>query len=369
MPELEKELSEGLTPVYGNNSEPFERPLKVEEYQDISLKHHFKSIMNFSDDDLNKGSATWLSVSTQDSPVLALSCSLKHDSQNTSFVVVLEPRRSKTDAKIYWHELESVPVREAIEFLVTNPHNRDMFAGASAVGDLYVWSYHNLPIADNELRVSELFSKTSEDSIVALTFLSNNRLLCCLNDGKIIVYKVINKQSTIVDKIMKIEPRNVKDPIITCIVIVPESEDDFVVGLFNGALFYCSTNQLMPQDGSFNPIARELQSHKFAISSLRHCLHNNKSFIVSCDLSGEIYFHDIEDNLDKQPKLVIKMPLPLKNKIAVRKNMKHIFSLLEKGSLEVFKTSSSSCTTLDQQSIVEGKLDGTGKVIELSRNE
>lgn len=365
---MEKELSEGPTPIYGNNSESFERPLKIEDYQDIVLKHHFNGTMNFSDDDLNKGSATWLSVSTQDSPVLVLSCSLKVDDQNTSFVNVFEPQRSKTDAKIHWHELVTIPVKEPIEFLITNPHNRDMFAGASGAGDLYIWTYHNMPSA-NGLRATELFSKTSEDSIVALTFLSNSRLLCCLSDGKIIVYKVVSKQSTIVDKIMKIEPRNAKDPLITCVVTVPEVEDDFVVGLFSGDLLYCSTNQLMPQDGSFNPIARELRAHKFAISSLRHCQHNGKCYIISCDLSGEILFHEIEDNLDRQPKLVIKMPLPLKNKIALRNNMKHIFSPLEKGSLGIFKTSSNSRTTLEQQSVVEGKLSGTGNIIELSKNE
>lgn len=364
MPALEKELADGPTPVYENNSYAESRPFKIEEYQDIELKRYFSHIKQFSDESLNKGTATWLSVSTQDSPVLALSCSLKADEQSTSFVVVFEPRRGKTDARIYWHELVSTPVKTSVEFFSTNPQNRDMFAGASASGDLYIWNYHNMPSVEDESRVTELFSKASEDSIVALTFLSNNRLLCCHSDGKIIVYKVISKQSTIVDKIMKIEPRNVKDPLITNIVAIPDAEDDFVLGLFDGTLFYCSANQLMPQEGAFNPIVRELQSHKFTISSLQHCQHNGKSYLVSCDLSGEIFFHEIDDTLDKQPKLVVKMPLPLRNKIVCRKNIEHIFCPLEKGSLEVFKTNNNVSLTL-----IEGKLGGAGNVIELSRNE
>ena len=364
MPALEKELEVGPTPVYSNSSEVRNNPLKIEEYQDIELKHLFTSSKNFSEDDLGKGAATWLSVSTQDSPVLALSCSSKSDDQNMSFVVVFEPRRSKTNAKIYWHELVSIPVKEPIDFLATNSYDRDMFAGGSSAGDIYVWTYRNMPSRDDEQRVTEIFSKASEDSIVALTFLSNNRLLCCQNDGSIIVYKVVSKQSTIVDKIMKIEPRNIKDPLITNVTSIAEAEDDFVLGLLGGSLLYCSTNQLMPQEGIFNPIVRELQSHDFAISSLRHCYHNGKSYIISCDLSGAIFFHEIEDNLERRPKLVIKLPLPLKSTIAVRKNLKHIFSPLDKGSLEVFKTESNV-----RETVIEGKLPGSGNIIELSKNE
>lgn len=364
MPALEKELEEGATPVYNNGSRSIEKTLKLEEYQDIELKQHFSHIQNLSDSELNKGAATWLSVSMQDSPVLVLSCSSKDVDQKTSFIIVFEPRRSKADAKIYWHELISVPVKEPIEHLVTNPQNRDMFAGASAAGDLYIWCYHNLPSAENNSRVAELFCKVSENSISALSFLSNNRLLCCHSDGKIIIYKVNNKQSIIIDKIMKIEPRSIKDPLITNIVSVPEADDDFVIGLFNGSLLYCSTNQLMPQDGTFNPIVREFQPHKFAVSSLKHCQHNKKSYIISCDLSGEVFFHELEETLDKQPKLVIKLPLPLKSKIACSKNMENILCQLDNGSLEVFKTSTNTRETL-----IEGKLSGSGSVIELSRNE
>lgn len=364
MPALEKELEDGPTPVYGTSSDSDDRPLKIEEYQNIDLKHNFISSKNFSEGQLNKGAATWLSVSTQDSPVLVLSCSLKADEQSTSFVIVYEPRRSKTDAKIYWHELASIPVKEPVEFLSTNLHDRDMFAGASLGGDLHVWSYHNVPSKDSELRVTEMFSKASEDSIVALTFISNNRLLCCQSDGSIIVYKIVSKHSTSIDKVMKIEPRNIKDPLITTITSIPEVGDDFVLGLLSGSLLYCSTNQLMPQEGTFNPIVRELQAHMFAISSLRHCQHNGKSYIISCDLSGEIFFHEIEDSLEKQPKLVIKLPLPLKNIVAIRKNMKHIFCPLDKGSLEIFKTSSNV-----RETGIEGRLLGSGNICELSRNE
>lgn len=364
MPALEKELEAGPTPVFDNSSRSTEKKLRVEEYQDIDLKRFFSHIKNLKDDELNKGAAAWLSVSTQDSPVLALSCSAKDGDQNISFVAVFEPRRSKVDAKIYWHELVSVPVKEPIEILVTNSQNRDMFAGASAAGDLYIWNYYNLPSLENESRVAEWFSKVSEDSIVALTFLSNNRLLCCHSDGKVIVYKVINKQSTIVDKIMKIDPMNIKDPLITNIASIPEAEDDFVIGLFNGSMLYCSTNQLMPQDGTFNPIVRELQSHKFAVSTLRQCQHSGRSYIISCDLSGEVYFHELDETFDKQPKLVIKLPLPLKNKIVCVQSMENILSPLENGSLEVFRSSSNT-----REALIEGKLSGPGNVIELSRNE
>lgn len=363
MPALEKELEIGPTPVYGGGSGSIERAVGIEEYQDIDLKQHFNFVKNFSEEELKKGTATWLSVSTQDSPVLAISCSFEFEEQNKSVVIVLEPRRSKTDAKIYWNEIASISVKEPIEFLTTNPHDRDMFAGASTAGDLYVWTYHNTPGKDDEQRVTEIFSKVSGDTVVALTFLSNNRILCCHSDGSIVVYRVVSTVSTVVDKIMKIEPRNSKDPLITTITTVPEVEDDFVLGLFNGSLLYCSTKQLVSQNGIFNPIVRELQAHDFAVSSIMNCQHGGKSYVVSCDISGEIFFNEIENNLEVQPKR-LKLPLPLKSIIAITKNMEHIFCPLEKGSLEVFRTSSNVRETL-----IEGKIKGSGSVIELSRNE
>jgi WD repeat-containing protein 34 len=356
LPDVERELVEGITPVY-NNSKPEEHVLKIEHYQDIELNHLFRNVI---DNGMDKGAATWLSVSTQDSPLLVISICSSHKSDDQQFVVTYEPRRSKADAKIYWHELIAIPVKAPIELLETNQQNRDMFAGASIAGDLYIWSIQNSP--GNDSPVSEIFSKVSEDSIVGLSFLSNNRLLCCLSDGNIIAYKVNGNQSTVVDKIMKIEPRNIKDPEITCIVSLPEMEDDFVLGLFNGSLLLCSTNQLIPQDGAFNPIVRELHAHKFAIASLKHCRYQGKSFIVSCDLSGEILFHEVDDSMFT-PKLVIKLPLPLKSKITCTNDMNHIVCL-EKGSVEIFRTSSKN-----RESIVEGNFEGVANVIELSRNE
>lgn len=360
MPALERELADGPTPVYSDDSQLNQRLIKIEDFQDISLKHHFKDASH----ELDQGSATWLSVSTQDSPVLVVSCSAKIGDQNHSIIVLLEPTRSKTDSGIYWQELVTLQVKEPIEFLVTNPQNRDMFAGASASGDLFVWNYQNMPSSENDSRVIEYFSTVSEDSIVALTFISGNRLLSCQSDGKIVVYKMNSKQSTTVDKIMKIEPRVAKDPLITSIVSVTDTEDDFVLGLLNGSVLFCSTNQLMPQDGPFNPILKEFQPHKFSISSLRHALHNGKSYIVSCDISGEIIVHEVEDSMEKQPKLVVKLPLPLKNIIACRRNLEHIFCPLENGSLEVFRTSINT-----RETFIEGKLSGTGNVVEISRNE
>lgn len=361
---MEKELIEGLTPVHSSNSQPLERALKVEEYQNIELKVHFEQLKNFHESELTKGSATWLSVSVQDSPVLALSCSVNNDEKISSFVFVYEPRRSKTDAQIRWQELAAIPVNGSIEHLITNLQNRDMFAGASTSGDLYIWQYHNMSNADNEMRVTEVFSASSESSVAAIAFLSENRLLCCQSDGKLVVYKSLNKKTTVAEKIMQIEPRNMKDPLITSVITIPDSPDDFVLGLLNGSLLYCSTNQLLPQEGTFNPIIRELHPHRFAISSLTLSHQNSKSYIVSCDLSGEIFFHETEDHSEKQPKLVIKLPMPLKNKIVLGNNMEHIFCPLQHGSLEIFKTSNKA-----RESKIDGQLSGNGSVIEISRNE
>ena len=133
LPALEKELEEGVT--VSRNQNPPHKKLNIELHQEIDIRGPDSN----SNIESSKGSVAWLSVLIQDSAVLAVSCT---DSQLKSFVKIYEPRRCKDDAKIYWHELKIFPVEQPIEFLSTNIHNRDLFAGAST-SNLYIWSFLN----------------------------------------------------------------------------------------------------------------------------------------------------------------------------------------------------------------------------------
>lgn len=328
--------------------------LSVGSYQEIDVKSHFTN----PDDKKIVASVTWLSVTMQSNPVLVISCSTNAlNEQNNAFLILYEPQRSKIDGNIYWKETSCIPVNNTIDFLTTNMENRDMFAGASNAGDLYIWNYNK---NSTESRIEEIFSKTSEDSIVGISFLTNNQLITCLVDGKILIYKIISKQKCTIDKTLQIDASKLKDSNITAIVSLNGS-NDFVVGMLNGKLFFCSSN-LPPV--TTDPIIRELNSHKFAVKYIKHCQLSNKNYIASCDTSSSIFIHEIDEECEKSIlKLVITLPLPMKNSLSITNNMEFILCPLINGGLEIFNTMTNTRRTLD------GAHSGNGAVCELSKNE
>ncbi|CAO1392493.1 unnamed protein product [Diamesa hyperborea] len=366
LPQVEIELNEGITEVYEDKHSASQESLKISEYQEINVAKLFSETKGFSEDQLTKGNAAWLSVSTQNSPVLVVSCSTQQNlnESKTSLVIVYEPQ--KKNGTLFWTEVSVIPVKDHIEILVTNQYNRDMFAGASASGDFYIWNYQHSVNNDIETRVVETFSKNTDDSIVGLAWLKDQRILCCHIDGTVNMWKV-SKQTTVLEKILKIAPRYTNDSLITSMISITDS-NNFVLGTLNGHLLFCSTTQLLPfaneDKNVFDPVIKEIKPHQFAVSSLIHCQKNTKSYIVSCDSSDEIHFYEIDDIIDKEVKLVVKLPLPFNGKIVCTKNLEHIFSPIEDGSLNQFSVSKNTLV-----SKVEGRLKGNGSVIELSKNE
>ena len=100
----------------------------------------------------------------------------------------------------------------------------------------------------------------------------------------------------------KIESRTSKsDMALTCIAAV-ENTELFVVGTLEGNLMLCSISQIIPFKGSktiFDPVVQELQPHKFEVKSLQHAVYQQKFVVVSCDVSGEVYIHDINVSLQR----------------------------------------------------------------------
>ncbi|CAO1403643.1 unnamed protein product [Diamesa serratosioi] len=366
LPQVEIELNEGITEVYEDKQNTSQKSLKISEYQDINVAKLFSETKNFSEKQLAKGAATWLSVSTQNSPVLVVSCSTQqnlNESKN-SLVILYEPQ--KKNGALVWTEISVIPVKDHIEMLVTNQYNRDMFAGASASGDFYIWNYHHSVNNEIKTRVTETFSKNTDDSIVGLAWLRDQCLLCCHTDGTINMWKV-NKQTTFIEKVLKISPKYSNDSLITSMISITDS-NNFVLGTLNGHLLFCSTTQVLPfanQDKNiFDPVIKDFKPHQFAISSLIHCQNNAKSYLVSCDSSDEIIFHEVDDNIVKEVKLAVKLPLPFNGQIVCTNNLEHIISPIEDGSLKLFSVSRNTLVTK-----VEGKLRGIGSIIEMSRNE
>lgn len=58
----------------------------------------------------------------------------------------------------------------------------------------------------------------------------------------------------------------------------------------------CSVPNLVLKNKSFiNPVILELKSHKFQITSLQKIKIDEIDVLLSCDLSGEVCFHDIRN--------------------------------------------------------------------------
>lgn len=358
LPAVEKELKEGLTQVYDTDSRSSSHVLSVGSFQEIDVKSHFVDC----DEKQITATATWLSVTMQSNPVLAISCSTKSsiNEQKNAFLIIFEPQRSKIDGNIYWQEVSCIPVKDTIDFLTTNPQNRDMFAGASTSGDLYIWNYNKSSTAASNSKVDEIFSKASEDSIVGMSFVTDNCLLTCSSEGNLIIYKINSKQNCSIDKTFKINASKMKESSVTALASITGS-NDFVVGLLNGKLFLCSSNL---SHGSTDPIVRELNPHKFAVKHIKHCQVSNKNYIASCDTSCAIFIHEIDEEFEKSSlKLVITLPLPIKNSLSITSNMEYILCPLTNGGLEIFNTMTNTRRTL------EGSHTGSGNISELSKNE
>lgn len=297
-PAVSEELQKGTTEVYTENSHDNEqaKKLKIFKYQEIDLKKFIGEERS-----LVKGVSCWLSVFTQNAPILAVSCSQSdYIEQKSAFLVILEPKR--TNAEIFWKELQTVPVKSQIQVLATCPYNKDFFAAGTVSGDLYIWNYQNTTSLENDSRVSEIFCQSMDQGgIISLSWMRPTLgisfgLLSLHKDGSILLWKV-NKQKTVLDKTFRIEIRGKNSEVsITNICGIPNS-DLFVVGTLEGILLLCSLTQIIPIKDTkfFNPVIQELASHEFEITSLGHSSHNKKSYIISNSSDGEVYFHEIQD--------------------------------------------------------------------------
>ncbi|XP_055610974.1 uncharacterized protein LOC129757710 isoform X1 [Uranotaenia lowii] len=366
-PLVEEELSSGISEVYDindNYGDPAGKPT-IRKHQELLLRK-LNPDMDAQPNPvkLNMGAATWLSVLTRDAPLLALACGSHHEAwceHTYSTVTVFTPKRD-TYGSIQWTELCSSPVKACIETLETNPFNKDMFAGGSVSGDIYVWQYEtNMKSEQNS--IVELFSETADyGRIVDLAWIKFNPmtkdvgLLSCHSDGIITLWKtgkLIGK-----DKTFHVASASYARKSIILTQILTISNSEFVVGTADGSILLCSMAQLNPIGGSggvgfskknsFAPAITELKSHSFAVTSLLKVENSRQQFLISCDLTGEVYFHDITDAVNSAPTVIIKLPLPFKNRIICTEDMRFIMSPSNDGVLEVFQVDSGLVDVMEE---------------------
>ncbi|EAT43332.1 AAEL005227-PA [Aedes aegypti] len=365
-PLVDEELSAGVTESFDVNDnfcDSTER-LTIRKHQELMLKPSNPG----TSQKLSMGAAAWLSIATRDAPLLVLACSSYHEAwcdHTYSSITAFTPRRDSYGS-VQWVELCSNPVKACIETLETNPFNKDMFAGGTVSGDVYIWQYE-LNLKNEPNSFSELFSDTTDfGQVVDMAWMRPNPLtkdfglLSCHSDGIVILWKIgkhIGK-----DKTFRITTSASPQKAIMLTQILAISNSEFVVGTVDGSILLCSITQLIPIGKGSNAIT-ELQSHSFAVTTLLKMENSRQQFLISCDLTGEVYFHDISDAINSTPTLIIKMPLPFKNKIICSDDMRFILSPNNNGILDVYKIDSGT-----QESIESGGLSGKPGLIRSSTN-
>ncbi|XP_062554999.1 uncharacterized protein LOC134220064 [Armigeres subalbatus] len=387
-PLVDEELSAGITECPDVNDNFYDKTERmiIQRHQELMLKKSNPDMDGSQK--LSMGAAAWLSTATRDAPLLVVACSSYHEAwceHTYASVTVFMPRRD-TYRSVQWIELCSNPIKACIETLETNPFNKDMFAGGTVSGDVYIWHYE-LNLKHEQNSFSELFSETTDfGKVVDMAWIKPNPLtkdfglLSCHSDGVVILWKIgkhIGK-----DKTFRISTTTSPHSSIMLTQILTISNSEFVVGTVDGSILLCSVNQLIPlangpsssgtiqgtsssssRKNVFAPAITELQPHSFAVTTLLKSENSRQQLLISCDLSGEVYFHDITDAINSTPTLIIKMPLPFKNRIVCSDDMRFILSPNSDGILNVYKIDNGS-----QETIETGGLNGKPNLIKSSPN-
>ncbi|XP_037037061.1 uncharacterized protein LOC119074853 [Bradysia coprophila] len=363
-PMVEKEIQQGITNVFDFSKFQLSDVLSFQPTQTISAID--KNLTeNLDAKSLIHGCACWLSVSTQNAPLIAIASSYSHDvwCNHSSAVKVFQPIRNKANGSVNYQELKTLPVKSCINSLVTNPHNKDIFAGGTFSGDLYIWKYE---IRSDGGIISEHFSETSQfgGNIVGITWMKANAasrdfdLLTGHVDGVIVLWKV--GKVLVKDKIFKIKSLNDSDELAVLSSIVSFSRTDFIVGTEEGRVLLCSLAHSQSNETFYDPVINELEPHTFAVPTLIHSNYRDQAVIVSCDVSGVVCFRWIGESSDLWK--TVKMPMPFKGKICCTQNLEHLLSAGQDGTLDVFTIATEIRKTF------QGHLIGPGDAISISEN-
>uniref|UniRef100_A0A182NFX2 WD repeat-containing protein 55 homolog n=1 Tax=Anopheles dirus TaxID=7168 RepID=A0A182NFX2_9DIPT len=401
-PIVEEELSHGMTPVFDCNDNLYEASerYRVSRHQELTLRSLNPDLARNGSNgtSFTVGAATWLSILTRDAPLLVVACSPNHESwceHITSVVTVFSPKRDRYGGSVQWVELSSNPVKACIESLETNPFNRDMFAGGTVSGDVYIWHYERNPKNERN-SFAELHSETTDcGKVVDMAWTRYNvmsksdyALLTAHSEGTVIQWRV--GKTIVKDKIFKLAIPSANGRALILTQILATSNTEFVAGCDDGSLLLCSTTQLIPLGSSgaasersaptvtnssstaggpgkanfFSPGTIELKSHSFSVTSLQKIENRRQELLLSCDLTGEVFFHDITDTINSTPTLIIKMPLPFKTRIVCTSDTEYIFSPTGNGLLELYRIGSGKVDTVEPSL----PLKGTPTLIKMSAN-
>ncbi|XP_053956608.1 uncharacterized protein LOC128862163 [Anastrepha ludens] len=359
-PAVEEQLLKGPTPLNVTYDSPssWADQFKIQTYQKISLSGLENS----------QGIAAWLSVHTNNSPMLVVSTQAPHDDWCDHLQQTLQlfvPKRMQTGNLVVYTQVKSVLLKACLSSLSTNGYNKSIFAGSTMDGNILVWLCRsgsragggNMSVnTAGTHELEELCCAISpQGCAVELDWLSENRLLSFHANGAIICWAVGEELLLENDFLLKPQVNTTNE--ITAAVCL--SSNTFAVGLKDGSIFLCTITSFSAMRKQMKIIA--LKKHLFMISTLLKTFMNGRQTIISCDLSGQVYCHGIT-NTEEEGQDVIQIPLPFKNAIACSKDGNVIYCPGTDGCLECYNIRDGAHT------IIQGDLRGKGNFIASSDN-
>ncbi|KAH8313003.1 hypothetical protein KR067_008132 [Drosophila pandora] len=353
-PAVERELL-NPTPLIEEqemNQSRLEEELQVFTYQKLEMAAIENSI----------GLAIWLSVHTNNAPVLVVSTVAPHDDWCEHVDQQLKlfiPQRMYHSNLVVFTEMKAIPLKSCLRSLCTNPFNKNMFAGSTMDGELFVWLYEpgrSGAGGDTSVDIKQLYSFSStQGAAVALDWPKEQLLLACYGNRTVRQWDLSRHMS--LEWEYSLPASVTSEPT----ALVALSLDDFVLGTNDGGVYRCwctgrqatATKKIQVQP---------LRRHRFMVSTLLRTEMEGNPYVLSCDLSGQAFYHDMRLAEEDMAQVVVQIPLPFKNVIACSRNGNIIYCPANDGALEYYRVSDGA------HGHVKGALRGRGSFIRGSDN-
>ncbi|KAH8331829.1 hypothetical protein KR074_004986 [Drosophila pseudoananassae] len=374
-PTVERELMNPTPQIEEQemNQSRLEEELRVFAYQKISIEATMEN---------STGLAIWLSVHTNNVPVLVVTTVAPHDDwceHTDQQLKLFVPKRMFHSNLVLFEEPQVVRLKSCLRSLSTNNFNKNIFAGSTMDGDLLVWLYEpvrSVHTGDASVDIKQLYSYPStQGPAVAIDWPQEHLLLACYSNGTVRQWDL--SKHMYLDWEYSLPASVTSEPT----AMVALSQDEFVLGTNDGGVYRCwSTGRQVSASKTIQIYV--LNRHRFTVSTLLKTEMEGSPYVLSCDLSGQAYYHDmrlaeevcilrlrnfknlrlfLKNPQDKDP-VVIQIPLPFKNAIACGKNGGIIFAPSNDGALEYYRTSNGA------NGHVKGSLRGKGSFIRCSEN-
>nr|NP_648835.1 uncharacterized protein Dmel_CG13074 [Drosophila melanogaster]AAF49541.1 uncharacterized protein Dmel_CG13074 [Drosophila melanogaster]AOQ14638.1 CG13074-PA [synthetic construct] len=307
----------------------------------------------------SQGLAIWLCVHTNNAPVLVATTVAPHDDwceHVDQQLKLFVPQRMSVGNLVIYTEAKTLPLKSCLRSLCTNPFNKTMFAGSTMDGELFIWLYEQARGSDSSVDIKQLYSVSStQGAAVALDWPREHLLLACFANGSVRQWDLSRQMALDWEYTL---PATVSSEPTAMVTL---GLDDFVVGTNDGGVYRCwNTGRQTAAIKQIKLLA--LRRHRFMVSTLLRTEMEGNLFVLSCDLSGQAFYHDMRLVDEDMAQLIVQIPLPFKNVIACSRDGNIIFCPANDGSLEYYRVSDGA------HAHVKGGLRGKGSLIRSSDN-